>query len=239
MTRAFVAGATGYTGREVVRALRARGADTLAHVRPDSARLAEWRARFGALGAEVDTTPWEAGPMAATLRRFRPDAVFALLGTTRARARRASGHGGDQGYEAVDFGLTMLLYRAAEASEARPRFVYLSAAGVGEGGGNSYLRARARVERALREGSLPYTVARPSFITGPDRDEFRLGERLAARMTDGLLAVVGLMGGRRLRERYRSTSNVILADALVRLAVDPAAVGRVVESEGLRNPVVG
>jgi uncharacterized protein YbjT (DUF2867 family) len=237
--RAFVAGATGYTGREVVRALRARGADTLAHVRPDSARLAEWRARFVALGAEVDTTPWEAAPMAATLRQFRPDAVFALLGTTRARARRASGQGGgDQGYEAVDFGLTMLLYRAAEASGARPRFVYLSAAGVREAGGNSYLQARARVERALREGTLPYTVARPSFITGPDRDEFRLGERLAAQIADRILAVVALVGGRWLRERYHSTTNVILADALVRLALDPAAAGTVVESEGLRPQVV-
>jgi uncharacterized protein YbjT (DUF2867 family) len=235
VTRAFVAGATGYTGREVVRALRGRGIDTVAHVRPDSARLADWRDRFEVLGARVDSTPWEAAPLTATLRLLSPNLVFGLLGTTRARVRRASAQGGgDQGYEAVDYGLTVMLYRAAEQSGARPRFVYLSAAGVGEQGGTSYMQARARVEQVLREGSLPYTIARPSFITGPDRDEFRLPERLAAGATDALLAVVGLLGARKLRERYRSTTNVVLAEALARIALDPAMVGRVVESEELR-----
>ena len=233
---AFVAGSTGYTGREVVRALRARGIETVAHVRPDSARLADWRARFESLGARIDTTPWEPAAMAATLAALGPDLVFALLGTTRARTRRARTRGGrDEGYEAVDYGLTMLLLRAAENTGSRPRFVYLSSAGVREGSGNAYLAARARVEGALREGALRYTVARPSFITGPDRDEFRAGERVLSRLVDGVLAVAALLGGARLRARYRSTTNVALAESLVRLALDPALAGKVVESEGLRG----
>ena len=232
----FVAGATGYTGREVVRALRARGIETVAHVRPDSSRLGEWRARFTELGARVDTTPWERAAMSATLTALRPDLVFALLGTTRARARQARrAGGGDEGYEVVDYGLTMLLLGAAEHSGSGPRFVYLSSAGVREGSGNAYLEVRARVERALREGTLPYTVARPSFITGPDRDEFRPGERILSRFVDGVLAMAALLGGRRLRERYRSTTNIRLAEALVRVALDPALLGKVVESEALRG----
>lgn len=233
---AFVAGSTGYTGRAVVRALRAKGIETVAHVRPDSSRLADWRARFEALGAAVDVTPWELEAMRQTLAWIRPDLIFSLLGTTRARARHASAESGkDEGYEAVDYGLTMLLFRAAEATGLRPRFVYLSSTGVREEGGNAYLAARARVERALREGSLPWTVARPSFITGPDRDESRPAERIGAEIVDGALAIAGLLGARRLRDRYRSTTNVILADALVRIALDPAMVGQVVESEGLRT----
>ncbi len=234
MSLAFVAGATGYTGREVVRALRARGVDTVAHVRPDSSRLAEWRDRFATLGARTDTTPWEAQALTETLTRLRPDVVFALLGTTRARAARAAGAGRDEGYEAVDYGLTMLLYHAASRAGIQPRFVYLSSAGVREQGGNAYLQARARVERALRDGPLPWIAARPSFITGPDRDEVRPGERVGAVVVDGLLGIVGLLGGRRLRDRYRSTTNAVLAQALVRLAFEADAVDRVVESEDLR-----
>lgn len=174
--------------------------------------------------------------MSATLTALRPDLVFALLGTTRARARQARrAGGGDEGYEVVDYGLTMLLLGAAEHSGSGPRFVYLSSAGVREGSGNAYLEVRARVERALREGTLPYTVARPSFITGPDRDEFRPGERILSRFVDGVLAMAALLGGRRLRERYRSTTNIRLAEALVRVALDPALLGKVVESEALRG----
>ena len=64
-----VAGATGLTGREVVAQLRQRGVPTVAHVRPDSPRLDEWRARFEALGATVDTTPWAPDPLTRRLRR--------------------------------------------------------------------------------------------------------------------------------------------------------------------------
>lgn len=229
---AFVAGATGYTGREVVRALREREVRTVAHVRPDSSRLEEWRARFEELGAEVDTTPWDAEAMAACLKELAPGQVFSLLGTTRKRAR-ASG-AADESYETVDYGLTALLIDAAAAAGSQPRFVYLSSAGVKPGSRNRYLAARARAESRLRESGLPFTIARPSFITGPGRDDSRPGERAAATVADGLLAGVALFGGRKLRRRWRSTTNTVLADGLVRLAFDDGAANAVVESEGLR-----
>ena len=53
--------------------------------------------------------------MQATLAAVRPAMVFALLGTTRARARHARRQRGRVGYETVDYGLTMLLYAAAAA----------------------------------------------------------------------------------------------------------------------------
>ncbi len=115
-TVAFIAGATGYTGREVVRALRARGIRAVAHVRPDSAQLDTWRARFEAMGAEVDATPWDDAAMQATLAALRPSLVFALLGTTRARAKEAEKRHEDaasQSYEAVDYGLSAILLRAS------------------------------------------------------------------------------------------------------------------------------
>jgi len=219
MTRAFVAGATGYAGRQVVRELRRQGIETFAHVRPDSSRLDRWREEFAQVGAAVDTTPWETGAMLATLQRLHPDLVFALLGTTRARARRESG-GGD--YGAVDLGLTLLLLDAVKGSVLRARFIYLSAMGARPGTRNPYLAARVTVEAALRESGLSWVIARPAFVTGPDREESRPAERAAAVLTDGILALAGLLGGKRLHLRYSSLDATTLARGLVRAATGEA-----------------
>lgn len=88
MTTAFIAGATGYTGRHVSERLAREGVRTIAHVRPDSPALGNWTARFFAAGAEVDSTAWSDDAMARTMARWRPDFVFALLGTTRSRTAR-------------------------------------------------------------------------------------------------------------------------------------------------------
>ena len=75
---AFVLGATGFVGREVVRQLCVRGTKTYAHVRPDSKSLVEWQTRFGELGAEVDTTAWDVAALAARWRELKPDQVYVL-----------------------------------------------------------------------------------------------------------------------------------------------------------------
>lgn len=63
-------------------------------------------------------------------------------------------------YERVDVGLTLMLLEAALAAGNRPRFVYLSAAGVrGLHDGNAYIRARRRVEAAVQASGLPFTIA--------------------------------------------------------------------------------
>lgn len=225
MTRAFVAGATGLTGRAVVGALRRRGLDVIAHVRPDSSRLDEWRERFAAEGAAVDATPWTLEAMTATFRERQPTQVFALLGTTRKR-------GGD--YEGVDYGLTVLLMDAAVAAGIRPRFVYLSAAGVSKHARGAYMSVRWRAEEKLRQSGLPFTIARPSFILG-HRDEARPAETVGARASDGLLSVAGLLGARRFAARYRSTTNETLAEALVRLGTDESWENRIADGDDLRG----
>lgn len=230
---AFVAGATGYTGREVVAALRERGTRTVAHVRPDSSRVAEFRERFTALGAELDTTAWEPDAIQQTFARLRPTHVFALLGTTRSRARN-EGMSAQQAYARIDYGLTKWLVDAAVALGTKPRFVYLSAAGVDPESKNDYVAARARTEQCVKGSELPYTIARPSFITGPDREEDRPLERIGGVVADGVLAFVGVLGARKLRERYRSTTAAQLAHGLVRVAFDPAWASRVAQSEDLR-----
>jgi nucleoside-diphosphate-sugar epimerase len=240
---AFVAGATGYVGREVVRLLAQRGDSVrgpavVAHVRVDSPRLAEWRARFAAMGAAADATPWDEAALTDTLRRLRPATVYALLGTTRARRREAARRGARETYESVDYGLTALLLHAARRAAAdtgvTPRFVYLSALGVGPGSRNPYVAVRWRMEEELRASGVPFTIARPGFVTGPDREESRPLERVAAAVADALLGVAARLGARGLRDRWGSITGRDLAAALVRLAADPAAAGRVVKGAGLR-----
>ena len=227
---AFVLGATGFVGREVVRQLCVRGTKTIAHVRPDSSKLADWRARFAELGAEVDATPWEPAALATRLRELAPAQLYILIGTTRAKAK-AEGQEGDI-YEAVDLGLTKIAVEAARASERQPRLVYLSAIGADPAARGAYMRARGKAEEVVKGAGLPWVIARPAMITG-EREEGRPAERAAAVIGDGLLAVAGAFGARRLRARYRSTTPDVLAAALIRLGEVPEH-DCIVEGAGLR-----
>ena len=228
---AFVAGATGYTGRALINELRGRGIRTVAHVRPDSSRLQEWRTRFEAAGAVVDLTPWNEDALAATLARVTPDAVFALLGTTRARMRRAGGH---DSYESVDYGLTAMLLRAVRRSAPNARFVYLSSAGVSASARGEYLRVRWRLEQELRSSGLAWTIVRPAFITG-DREEPRPLERVAGAAIDGLLRVAGALGARTLRDRYASMNARTLARGLAYYGFEDSGAGRVLGAADIRG----
>ena len=215
---AFVLGATGFVGREVVRQLCVRGTKTYAHVRPDSKQLADWRARFGELRAEVDTTAWDTAAMAARWRELKPDHVYGLIGTTRNKAKSDAVQGNI--YEAVDLGLTRIAVDAARASEVQPRIVYLSSVGADATARSAYLKARGQAEDVVKASGLPWVIARPSIITG-EREDGRLGERSAAVVGDGLLAFAGVLGARKLRARYRSTTPDVLASALIRIGEAP------------------
>jgi len=235
--KALVFGATGFTGRELVRELVQKGVPTIAHIRPDSPRLAEWQARFQKMGARADTTPWDEDLMAKTFASIQPDFVFGLLGTTRARIKQAAGQGKDsktQDYMAVDYGLTALLITAIQSATIKPRFVYLSAAGADKPGTSPYGKARYLAEQTVLNSGIPFIVCRPSFIIGPGRDDKRTSEFIGAKMIDGLLYIPALLGMKKFRERYRSTTNIILARSLVRIALDPNSANKIFESENLR-----
>jgi uncharacterized protein YbjT (DUF2867 family) len=226
----FVVGATGYTGRAVVEALRERGEEVFAHVRPDSKALPLWKKRFQELGATMDTTPWVESALRARFEAIRPTIVFSLLGTTQKRARAEGLASAALGYEAVDYGLTVMLARALLAAKQDPHFVYLSSLGTRPDTRNVYLSVRARVEAFLEESQLVHTVVRPSFITGPDRDDARPFERVGAVLASGLLTLTP----RRVRDQYRPISNQALARALVRIGHDRPDKRRIVEARDVQ-----
>jgi nucleoside-diphosphate-sugar epimerase len=234
MTRAFVAGATGYTGREVVHQLCERGIEVAAHVRPGSPSTEKWAGQFRVWGAEVVEAPWDREALVEALAARRPDLVFSCIGVTRASARRDQIGKEADIYQQVDVRLNGVLIDALRAASLTPRFVYLSSVGASDSARSKYLASRASAEAAVSSSGLPYTIARPSFISGPGRDDGRPFERAAAGASDGLLAVAGLLGARRLRDRYRSIDNVQLARALVTAALDPACAGQVLAGDRLQ-----
>lgn len=228
----FVAGATGFVGKALVAEACRAGHRVWAHVRPDSAQLPMWQAHFSGLGAEVSSAAWQPAAMADALRHIGPALVFCCIGTTQKRMGR-DGKAANS-YEAVDYGLTKLLAEACVAAGGVERLVYLSSLGASATASGAYLQWRFRAEQAVQQASVPWTIARPSIITGA-RDERRPAEHAAGVVLDGMLALAGALGAKALRQRYRSNDDASLARALLRLAVDPQRAGQVVYSEDLHG----
>jgi nucleoside-diphosphate-sugar epimerase len=231
---AFVAGATGYTGRAVVCFLAESGVETVAHIRPNSSKREEYSERFEEYGARVDTTPWDEDAMRDTIAGLEPDLLFCLIGTTRARKSQAS-NPNRHTYEEVDYRLTDLLVRACQQAHVWPRFVYVSAIGAGPNTASDYMRARWQAERCVVESDLPYTVVRPAIISGPGRSESRPGERIGAVVGDAVLGVLGAVGLKGLRDRFQSMTNTELAEHLVDLGLSPEGENRIFDAYELRN----
>lgn len=101
-----------------------------------------------------------------------PIDVFCCLGTTIGRA------GSKEAFRRVDRDYVLALGRWARGARAH-RLIVISAAGADPASGLFYNRVKGETERdlaALRLQSL--VIVRPSLLSG-QRDEFRLGERLA------------------------------------------------------------
>src|SRR5688572_27127495 len=148
MPIAFVAGATGYTGRVLVEEL---------------AQHPTWKARPharapGKFADAVVCDPRDANALAEGMRGC--DAVVQMIGTVRKNF--------DQGdYEAIDYGTTVALVEAAKQAGV-PRILLLSSVGAGSARGR-YLAVKRKTEEHVEASGLEHTIFRPSFIAGPGR----------------------------------------------------------------------
>ncbi|NOK34694.1 NAD(P)H-binding protein [Corallococcus exercitus] len=148
----FVAGATGATGRTLMRQALAKGIAVTPHVRPKSA----------------NTEPANTWPKKAVLELADgPALVEAMKGSTTVlqligtmRKRFAAG----DTYETSDIGTTRQLVDAAKAAGV-DHFVLLTSVGAGSPVG-AYLKAKAEAERIVRESGIPYTMVRPPALEG-------------------------------------------------------------------------
>ncbi|MFH0882508.1 MAG: NAD(P)H-binding protein [bacterium] len=220
---AFVAGATGITGREVVAALADRGIETIAHIREDSPYVNEWIEYFRQVGSGVDTTAWEQEEISLRLADVRPSLVFCLLGSSEQRMK------GDENfkpnsfvdsYKAVDLGLTSMLIRACvSAGEENLRFILASAVGTDENSSSPFLQMKAKAEDFLIQSGLNYTIVRVGAIAESDR-----GGREQPPYR-------GLLGMKRRLPIMEAVEARPLAETLVDVALTPDCVNRIFETD--------
>jgi len=149
MPIAFVAGATGYTGRALM--------ELFAREKTD------WKPRpharsGGKIDGAVVCDPRDVKALTDGMRGC--DAVVQLIGTVKARFA-------DGNYDDIDYGTTVALGEAAKAAGV-PRLLLLSSVGAASARG-AYLAAKRKTEEWVEKSGLEYTIVRPSVIGGEGR----------------------------------------------------------------------
>jgi uncharacterized protein YbjT (DUF2867 family) len=202
----LLAGASGLTGEHLLDRLLSE--PTVARVLAPSRRaLAEHPHLDNPQGELLDLLAQLNGPI---------DTAFCCLGTTLKQA------GSQEAFRAVDHDLVLAFARRARELGARHLLV-ISALGADPASAVFYNRVKGEMEQALRAMDWPQlTIVRPSLLLGA-RQEFRLGERLAAPF------ILWLPG------KYRGIKATVLARALWRLALEENNGIRVIESGQLRR----
>lgn len=202
----LLAGATGLTGEHLLdRLLNERTVERV--LAPSRRPLAAHPHLENPVGELADLLPQLGGPV---------DTAFCCLGSTIRQA------GSQEAFRAIDLDLVVAVGRRARELGAR-HYLVISALGADRGSSVFYNRVKGEMEDALRDqGWSQLTLARPSLLLGP-RQEFRLGERLAA-------PLMRLIPG-----KYRGIEACTLARALWRLALETGEGTRVVESDELRR----
>nr|WP_298174243.1 oxidoreductase [uncultured Pseudomonas sp.] len=202
----LLAGATGLTGEHLLD--RLLNEPTVERVLAPSRRpLAAHPHLENPVGELLDLLPQLSGKV---------DSAFCCLGSTIKQA------GSQEAFRAVDHDLVLAFAKRARELGAR-HLLMISALGADANSSVFYNKVKGETEEALKAQGWPQlTLVRPSLLLGP-RNEFRLGERLAAPFM------------RWLPGKYRGIEATVLARALWRLALEEGEGVRVVESDQLRR----
>ena len=176
---AVVAGATGLVGRElIIRLLRARRYARVVALTRRPLTLTD--SRLAVVDAAYDRLPTLLSPVTG---EDAPVDVFCCLGTTIRAA------GSEQAFRRVDHDYVLALGRWARTVRAH-RMVVISSLGADAGSRVFYNRVKGEMERDLAAlGLASLVIVRPSLLAG-EREEFRVGERLALIATRPLRALL-------------------------------------------------
>jgi uncharacterized protein YbjT (DUF2867 family) len=207
MTRILVVGATGLVGRHVV-------AEALTDER--ITRLVAPTRRPLDAHPKLDNPLVDFNRLPADVDWWNVDGVICALGTTRAMA------GSGDAFRRVDYDYPLAVAQLAHRHGAT-RFALNSSLGADARSRLLYPRTKGEIEAAIEAvGFASLTIVRPGLIGG-DRDEFRLGERMAS-------VVLGALGPL-LPRRYRISPAAKIADALIDAAVAGAPGVHLIEAE--------
>lgn len=207
---AVVIGATGLVGRECLRLLTAQSefAQVTAVVRralPDDMRY-----------PDLQTALVDFDRLDDHAEVFRASHLFCTLGTTIKQA------GSQERFRQVDFGYPLRAAELARAAGARHALL-VSSLGASPAARTFYLRVKGELEQAIMDLGFPsVTVVRPSLLLG-DRNEVRLGEKIAARLAWAF------------PPRYRAVHVEQVAQVLVQAAIEDRPGVRVIENPEIRQ----
>jgi uncharacterized protein YbjT (DUF2867 family) len=158
--RILVVGATGYLGRQVVRALAGAGHEVVAGVRDEAAaaRLLP--------GRETVLIDFAGADLALLGERLRTvDVVVNAVGIFQERA--------EQGFDEVHASGAIRLFEACAAAGVR-RVVQISALGSDALADSRYHRSKAAADDALARLAVEWVVVRPSLVIGEEGASWRL-----------------------------------------------------------------
>lgn len=195
---AIIAGASGLIGKQLLYCLIESGhyQQIIALVRKEmpiaSPNLVQVIANFDDLAA-LDIS-------------LKADDVFCCLGTTIKKA------GSKEAFEKVDY--TYCLQLAQETFKQNAQSFYLvSAMGANEDSSIFYNQVKGKLEQSIKAiGFHSFYIFRPSLLLG-NRNEFRLGERLAQIITKPLsLLMVGVL------KKYKPIAATHVAKAMLKSA---------------------
>ncbi len=200
MKTAWIAGASGLVGSELLRMLLADG--------DYSAVISMGRRALGFQNAKltervVDFAILDVGGLAA------PDVAFCTLGTTIGKA------GSQAAFRAVDHGAVLAFAQAARAAGAKT-FAIVSSLGADAKSRIFYSRVKGETEADLRALGFPsLAIAQPSLLLG-DRRESRPAERFMIGASRALSGLLQPFASRPIEAR-------VVARALLAVARSPAA----------------
>jgi len=210
---ALVVGATSLVGKELLKVLIASDEyeKITVWVRRslgiDHWKLEEKQIDFEILNTyEIDTTV---------------DHIYCCLGTTIKKA------GTKEAFKVVDLKYPLIMARKAKKTGVL-QFIIISAMGAAVDSISFYSRTKGEMEESLQELNLPgLHIVRPSLLLGK-REEFRLGEQLAAMMTS-IVPFVFIWG----LKKYKPIPAKIVAYAMYRVANQGITGNHIYESDRL------
>jgi uncharacterized protein YbjT (DUF2867 family) len=214
MSTVVVFGGAGFLGRRLVRRLTAEGMTVRVAVRhPDPARIELRPISFD----RVTVVPADVREQASVAAAIA--GADAVVNTVSAYVEK-----GGVTFEAVHVQGAQTVAREAVAAGVA-RLVLVSGIGADADSGSTYIRARGRGERVVRQTFPEATIVRPGAMFGPGDALFGTLAELAR-----LLPILPLIGGGRTRLQPVFVEDV--AEAVASILTDPGTVGQTYELGG-------
>lgn len=217
----MLTGATGFVGRNIVRALVARGFRPVCVVR-NPQKL--WAQHPDIAQDRIMAIPGSLGQR-STLQEAADlsQAAIHLVGIILERHLRG------QTFERIHVRGTEAVVDAVERSGIR-RYLHMSALGTRADAASAYHRSKWRAEEIVRGSRLEWTVFRPSLIHGPDGDFMRMMKRFVCGLMPPVIPYFGAGDA-----RIQPVSVKDVAECFVGALSRPEAVRRTVPICGPRS----